>query len=87
MTTQVLSILNGSSAYYQIRRTTIKSWMGLNFVKFPSPITELAPLSILKFDGQCCDHSSVHIFDRIFFILYVTRKTIKSWMSLKFYRI
>ena len=41
MTTLVLSILNGSSSFLQIRRTTIKAWMSLNFVKNPSPIMEL----------------------------------------------
>ena len=43
MTTLVLSILNGSSSFLQIIRATIKAWMGLNFVKIPSPIMELAP--------------------------------------------
>ena len=42
--TLVLSILNGSSLFLQIRRTTIKAWMSLNFVKIPSPILELALL-------------------------------------------
>ena len=44
MTTLVLSILNGSSSYLQTRRTTIKAWMSLNFVKIPSLIMELAAL-------------------------------------------
>ena len=48
MTTLVLSILNGSSSFLHTIRTTIKAWMSLNFVKIPSPILELAPLSILK---------------------------------------
>ena len=48
MTTLVLSILNGSSLFLQIRRTTIKAWMSLDFVKIPSPITELALLDRLK---------------------------------------
>ena len=48
MTSLVLSILNGSSTYLQIRRTTIKAWMSLNFVKIPLPIMELAALEILK---------------------------------------
>ena len=48
MTSLVLSILNGSSSYIQIRRTTIKAWMSLNFVKIPSPIIELAALVRLK---------------------------------------
>ena len=48
MTSQVLSILNGSSSYLQISRTTIKAWMSLNFVKIPLPIMELAALEHLK---------------------------------------
>ena len=48
MTTLVLSILNGSSLFLQIRRTTIKAWMSLNSVKIPSPIIELAALEHLK---------------------------------------
>ena len=48
MTTLVLSIMNGSSLFLQTRRTTIKVWMSLNFVKIPSPIMELAPYEHLK---------------------------------------
>ena len=51
MTTLVLSILNGSSSFLQIRRTSIKAWMSMNFVKIQSPIMELAPLEHLKIDG------------------------------------
>ena len=51
MTTQVLLILNGSSSVLQIRRTSIKAWMSLNFVKTTLPIMELAPLDHLKIDG------------------------------------
>ena len=51
MTTLELSILNGSSLFLQTRRTTIKAWMSLNFVKIPLPIMELAPLEHLKTDG------------------------------------
>ena len=48
MTTLVLSILNGSSSFLQTIRTTINAWMGLNLVKIPSLILELAPLEQLK---------------------------------------
>ena len=44
MTTPVLSILNGSSSFLQTIRTTIKAWMGLNFIKITAPILDLAPL-------------------------------------------
>ena len=50
MTTQVLSILNGSSSFLQIRRATIKAWMCFNFVKIPLPMIELAPLEHIKID-------------------------------------
>ena len=48
MTTLVLSILNGSSSFLHTKRTTIKAWMSLNFVKILSPILELAALEHLK---------------------------------------
>ena len=48
MTTLVLSILHGSSAFLHTIRTTIKAWMSLDFVKIPSHILELAPLEPLK---------------------------------------
>ena len=48
MPTLVLSILNGSSSFWQIRRTIIKAWMSLNFVKIPLPIMELVALDNLK---------------------------------------
>ena len=48
MTTLVLSILTGSSSFLQIRRTTIKTSMSLNFVKILSPMMELAPLEHLN---------------------------------------
>ena len=48
MTTLVPSFLDGSSLFLQITRPTIKALMGLNFVKIPSHILELAPLEHLK---------------------------------------
>ena len=48
VTTLVLSIFNGSSSFLQIRRTAIKAWMNLNFLKIPSLIMELATLEHLK---------------------------------------
>ena len=44
----VLTILNRSYSFLQIRRTTIKARMSLNFVKIPSPIKELSVLKNLK---------------------------------------
>ena len=48
MTTLVLSFLNRSYSFLQIRKTTIKAWMSLNFVKISSPFMELATLEDLK---------------------------------------
>ena len=43
----------------------MKSWMSLNFDQIQPPTPELSALVCLK---NCCEHSSVVIFDRIFFI-------------------
>ena len=48
MTSLVLLILNGSSLYLQIRRTTIKALMSLYFLKIQSLIMELATIEHLK---------------------------------------
>ena len=49
MTTLVLSILNGSSSFLHTKRTAMKDWMSLNFVKIPSSILELAsPSHLIK---------------------------------------
>ena len=48
MITLVLSNLNRSCSFLQIRRLTIKAWMSLNFVKIPSAIKEFAALDHLK---------------------------------------
>ena len=48
MTGLVLSILNGSSSHLQIRWTTIKAWISLNFVKIPLLIMEVAVLEHLE---------------------------------------
>ena len=48
MTTLVLSILNGSSSFLHTIRTTIKTWMSLNFGKIPSLTSELAALERQK---------------------------------------
>ena len=48
MTTLVLSILNGSSSFLDIIRTTIKAWMSLNFGKIPLLTLELTALECQK---------------------------------------
>ena len=39
--------LNGSSLFLQLRKTTVKAWMSLNFLKIPLPLIELALLEHL----------------------------------------
>ena len=51
MTTLVLLFLDRSYSFLQIRRTTIKARMSLNFVKIPLHSIELAALEYLKNDG------------------------------------
>ena len=85
VTTLVLSNLNRSYSFLQIRRTTIKARMSLNFVEIPSPIKELAVLEHLKIDGICSIvmttlAPSFLIGSSSF--LQPTRTTIKAWMSL-----
>ena len=48
MTTLVQSILDGSSLFLQVSRSTIKVWMSLNYGKIPSLTLELAALEHLK---------------------------------------
>ena len=48
MTTLVPSFLDEISSFSQVRRTTIKAGMSLNFVKIPPPATELDALEHLK---------------------------------------
>ena len=48
MTILVLSILNGSSSFLHIIRTTIKAWMRLNFGKISLLTSELAALERQK---------------------------------------
>ena len=44
----VVTFLNGSSSFLQLRRTTIKDWTSLYFVKIPPVIMALAPLILEK---------------------------------------
>ena len=48
MTTSVLSILNGSSSFLHTIRTTIKTWMSLNFGKILLLTSDLAALERQK---------------------------------------
>ena len=51
MSILVCLFLNGSSSFLQVTRTTIKTWMSLNFGQVLSATTELAALKCLK--NQC----------------------------------
>ena len=75
MTTVMLSFLNRSYLFLQIRRTTIKALMSLNSIKIPSPIMGLATLEHLK---KLIDNSVAFIFDWIFFILNGNKDNHKS---------
>ena len=48
MSSLVLSILDESSSFLQVIRTTITALMSLNFCQIPSPTIELAALERLK---------------------------------------
>ena len=84
MSTLVLSFLNRSCSFLQIRRTThIKAWMSLNSIKIPSPIMELATLEDLKklIDDDVTNLTPSFLIGSSSF-LQVTRTTLKAWMSL-----
>ena len=55
MTTLVPSFLNGSSSFLQVTRTTIKTWMTLNFCQIQQLTTELAAL-------ECLENQFLHFF-------------------------
>ena len=80
MTTLALSILNGSSSFLQTRRTTIKAWMRLNFVKIPSPIMAKLPLSTLKLMDYVVTTLAPSFLIGSSSFIQVTRTTIKAWM-------
>ena len=48
MSSLVLSVLDESSSFLQVTRTTIKALISFNFCQIPSPTTELAALERLK---------------------------------------
>ena len=52
-----------------VTRTIITAWMSLNFSQIRQLTTEFVALEHLKNQYIVSGHSSVFIFDRIFFIL------------------
>ena len=84
MTSLELSIINGSSLYLQIKRTTIKAWMSLNFVKIPFLIMALSDLEHLKILFNIVNSVAPSFLIGSSQSLQVTRAAIKSQMGLKF---
>ena len=60
---------SGSSSFLQVTRITTISWMSLNFVQIRPLTAELSALECLKNQYLCCGHSSIFVFQWIFFIL------------------
>ena len=83
MTPLELSIINGSSSYLQINRTTIKAWMSLNFVKILSLIMALSALEHLKILFNIVNSVAPSFLIGSSQSLQVTRTAIKSQMGLK----
>ena len=88
VTTVALSFLIRSSSFLQVRRTTIKAWMSLNFNQIRPLTLELPALEVLK-NQSIIWYNVVNTLAHSFVIgsssfLQVTKTTIKSLMSLKF---
>ena len=79
--------LNASSSFLQIMRTTIKTWMSLNFVKISSPTPELVALERLRNLWIVLWPLQYLIFYQIVLILEGKRTAIKCWMGSKFGKI
>ena len=76
-----------SFLYLQVTRTCIKSQTSSNFGQIGSLTTELADLERLKYfpqtyNGKCCLHASLFIFDRIIIKIAGARTGIKARSSL-----
>ena len=93
MTTLVLSFLDGSPSFLQIKRPTIKARMSLNFGKIPSLTSELAALERLEKSPQNYNGRNVvttlvlSILNGSSSFLHTIRTTIKALMSLNFGKI
>ena len=77
------SILIRSFLYLQVTRTCIKSQTGSNFRQIGPLNTELAALERLKnfpqtYNGKCCSHASLFIFDQIIIIVAGNQDRYKS---------
>ena len=63
------SFFFGSSLFLEVTKTSIKSRISSNF-DYIRPLTaELSALEYLKINILCCGHSSIFVFQWIFFIL------------------
>ena len=69
MATLAPSFLFGSSLFLKVTRTSITSRMSSNFDQIRPLTAELSALECLKISIWCCGHSSIFVFQWIFFIL------------------
>ena len=81
-------LMDGSSSFLQIKRPTIKAWMGLNFGKIPSLTSELAALERQKklMNNVVTTLAPSFLIGSSSFF-QATSKPIISWMGSKFSRI
>ena len=90
MTTLAPSFLIGSSSFLQVRRSTIKAWMGLKFGQIRPWTLGLAALDCLKkfpytYNGRNVVTTLVlSILDKSNSFLQIRRTTMKARMSLNF---
>ena len=69
MATLAPSFLFGSSLLLEVTRTSITSRISSNFDQIGPLTAELSALECLKNHILCCGHSSIFVFQWIFFIL------------------
>ena len=81
MTTVVHSFSNGSSSFFQVTRSAIKAWMGLNFRKIPSLTSQLAALERVKTMNSVVTTLAPSFLIGSSSFLQVTRTIIKSRMG------
>ena len=82
MNTLAPAFLIRSSSFLQVTRTYMKAWTISNFNQIPPPTPELSGLARLK---NCCEHSSVYIFDWIFFIFSGNEDNQQVWTEFEFW--
>ena len=80
------TLLDGSSSFLQVSKSTIKAWMSLNFCQIPSPVSELAALEHLKLmDNAVTTLAPSFLIGSSSFMQVTTSRTyIKALVSLNF---